>query len=603
MKRHRLVAVVAAFLTLASVVALTAAAPAGARGRGSGRGFSLTILHNNDGESQLINAGSGIEDFGGVARFATVVRNARAEANRGGGGSLLVSSGDNFLAGPEFTASLVNGVPFFDTTALDMLGYDAISLGNHDFDFGPDVLADFLSGYEHEGRPPYLSANLDFSAEPELQAFVDSGVIAASTVVREKGHDIGVVGAVTPVLPTISSPGGVVVDPNVAGAVQAEVDDLEAAGIDKIVMISHLQDIDADIALASQLDGVDVMVAGGGDELLANPGDPLVPGDGPPFGPYPMTATDATGDGVPVVTTAGSYKYLGALTVEFDAAGEVVDAAGGPIRVAGGDNPDAVRSSNRMQKRVVEPVAEFLAALESTVIAHSEVDLDGLRSNVRFSETNEGNLIADSQLWQAREVAADYGVAPPDLVLQNGGGIRNDTVIPAGPITLLDTFDMVPFPNFVTVVENVPRTQVKELLENAVSRTQPGDLPGGTGRFAQVAGLRFTYLAGGTAMVIDVDGNVTTPGTRIEDATLDDGTPIVAGGAVVPGPDLTVGTVDFLARGGDQYPFRGLPFTSVGVSYQLALADYLQGPLAGTITAADYPQGGEGRILAFFQWP
>ncbi len=87
-----------------------------------------------------------------------------------------------------------------------------------------------------------------------------------------------------------------------------------------------------------------------------------------------------------------------------------------------------------------------------------------------------------------------------------------------------------------------------------------------------------------------------TPGSRVLEVELDDGTAIVAGGAVVAGPDLTVATIDFLARGGDQYPYRGAPFTSLGVSYQQALANYIETGLGGMITAADYPFGGEGRI-------
>jgi 5'-nucleotidase len=65
---------------------------------------------------------------------------------------------------------------------------------------------------------------------------------------------------------------------------------------------------------------------------------------------------------------------------------------------------------------------------------------------------------------------------------------------------------------------------------------------------------------------------------------------------VVTGPDLTVATIDFLARGGDQYPYRGAPFTVLGASYQQALANYIVNGLSGSITAADYPVGGEGRI-------
>jgi 5'-nucleotidase len=211
-------------------------------------------------------------------------------------------------------------------------------------------------------------------------------------------------------------------------------------------------------------------------------------------------------------------------------------------------------------------------------------------------EANEGNLIADSLLWQATQLAPSYGLPAPDVALQNGGGIRNDSIIAAGDITELDTFSMVPFPNFVTLLPNIPRSQFKEILENAVSRTQPGDVPGGSGRFAQVAGFSFVYSASGTAQVLNPDGTVDVPGTRVTEVTLDDGTPIVAAGAVVAGADLTVATIDFLAKGGDEYPYRGAPFTILGATYQQALASYIEDALGGLITAADYPYGGEGRI-------
>jgi 5'-nucleotidase len=212
-------------------------------------------------------------------------------------------------------------------------------------------------------------------------------------------------------------------------------------------------------------------------------------------------------------------------------------------------------------------------------------------------ETNEGNLIADSLRWQAEQLAASFGVPTPDVALQNGGGIRNDSIIPAGDITELDTFDMVPFSNFVTVLPNIPRSQFKEILENAVSRTQPGDLPGGTGRFAQISGFTFEWSASGTAQELDADANVIVPGTRVVEVALDDGTMIVTGGSLVGGPDLTIATIDFLARGGDQYPYRGAPFTTLGVTDQLAVANYITDELGGLIAAAQYPVGGEGRIV------
>ncbi|MDX1430641.1 MAG: 5'-nucleotidase, partial [Rhodothermales bacterium] len=181
---------------------------------------------------------------------------------------------------------------------------------------------------------------------------------------------------------------------------------------------------------------------------------------------------------------------------------------------------------------------------------------------------------------------------------QNGGGIRNDNVIPAGPITELNTFEMVPFSNFVSIIPDISRAQFKEILENAVSRTQPGDVPGGSGRFAQISGFAFEWDPTGTAQSLNEDGTVATPGTRIQSVVLDDGTAIVTDGSVVDGPAVVVATIDFLARGGDEYPFRGADFTTVGVTYQQALANYLVDALGGVISAADYPEGGEGRIVS-----
>ncbi len=616
----RLLAVVA---LLASLLVSTMATGASADDRRDDRNerpaFALTILHNNDGESKLV----GSDTEGGVARFKTLVKEERRDALKGPGplrnrrGVILVSSGDNFLAGTAFTASLEDGT-YYDAVALDSLDYDAIDLGNHDFDFGPDILADFIDDFRRPGKPPYLSANLDFSGEPALQELVDDGVIAKSTIVKERGRRIGIIGATTENLPFISSPREVVVNA-VQPAVQAEIDRLERRGVKHIVLISHLQGIDGDIALAEQLSGVDVVIAGGGDELLANPDDLLLPSDqaqqddpdedDPVFGAYPQLAVNADGNTVPVVTTSGQYGYLGRLNVVFNRQGEVISWDGGPVRVVDKSvGSDGVSSDKRLLEKVVEPIVAFEAGLAATVIAQTEVELDGIRGNIRSVETNQGNLIADSQLWQAQQLAATFGVDSPQVALANGGGIRNDSIIAAGAtpgapadLTLLDTFDMVPFGNFVTVVPDVPRDQFKDIMENAVSRIQPTTLSGGTGRYAQVAGFTMVFDTAGTPIELDGDGNVTVAGSRIQELTLDDGTVVITGGAVVPGAPIDVAIVDFLARGGDQYPFRGAAFTPLGVSYQQALANYIEasaadGGLGGAITAADYPEGGEGRV-------
>jgi 5'-nucleotidase len=536
----------------------------------------------------LLDLGSELGDFGGIGRFATVVQRERERANSERDGVILVSSGDNFLAGPEFTAGKRAGT-YYDALALDLIRYDAIALGNHDFDFGPEVLAEFIKQVS-DSQAPFLSANLDFSGEPTLQALFDEGRIAESVVVRKNGVMIGIIGATTPNLRFISSPRNVRIISDVAGEIQAEVERLEAAGINKIVLISHLQGINAEIALVGQIDGVDVVVAGGGDEFLANKLDLPVPGDEEPFGPYPMITKDMDGTDVPVVTTSGQYGYLGKLVITFDGDGNLTDIdeeASGPIRIAGGDNPDAVHPQPEVQTRVVEPLADLLEVMGDNVIAISQVDLEG------------GNLMADALHWQANQLAAEYGVSSPDVAIQNGGGIRNGVVLPAGPITELDTFDMAPFSNLVTVLEKISREQFKEVLENAVSRAVDGDTEGGSGRFAQISGFSFEWSESGTAQVFGTDGALTVPGTRVQRVVLDDGTVILEGGKVLLGPALTVATIDFLARGGDQYPYRGAPFTILGVSYQQALANYIHDPAAleRTVTSADYPEGGEGRIV------
>jgi len=556
------------------------------------RGARLTLLHNNDGESELL---PGDDNFGGVAHFASVVEQVRTEVGNVHP-LLLVTSGDNFLAGPEWTASVEKGVPFYDSIALDLIGYEAMALGNHDFDFGPDTLANFIEGFTMS-EVPFVSANLDFSAEPTLAALVTAGRISGSVIVEDEGERFGIVGATTPNLTFISSPRNVEVGQDVQAAVQTEINALEAAGVNKIILISHLQGIAEDMALAPQLSGLDVMVAGGGDELLANDDDLLIPGDESEIhGPYPMVVQNADGGDVPVVTTSGEYEYLGRLEVSFDAEGRVVSFTGGPIRVAGGDLPDAVQPDAAVEEQVVDPVAAFVEDLDENVLATSEVLLDGRRNEIRSRETNEGDLITDSFLWKADDLHADFGAPAPDIAMANGGGIRNDSIIPAGPVTELDTFDMLPFPNFLTIVPGVTPAEFEALLENAVSRINVAGEPEGegTGRFAQIAGFSFTY------------DSTLSAGSRVMSATLGDGTVMIEGGAIAPtARDVNIVVVDFLARGGDEY-FGGPPgrddFIILGTSYQQALADYLEtstaeGGLGGTISASAYPQGGEGRIV------
>lgn len=583
---------------VASVLSLVAVSTANAQAT-----FRLTILHTNDTESKLLYPSSALQSYGGAARFKTKADQLRVAASAEGG-VVMVSSGDNFLAGPEFNASLSlpAGSRYYDALALQAIGYDAICLGNHDFDFGPEVLASFINGFTDGTK--FLSANLDCSAEPSLASLVGSGRIAKRTTSVANGVTIGFVGATTPDLPFLSSPGDVVVDPNFATAIQAEVDALTASGVKHIVVLTHLQGISVERALAAQLRDVDVLVAGGGDELLWNPGQLLVPddaidanSDGVPdirYGSYPLYETDSTGRPLPIVTTRGDYRYVGRCVVDFDADGMVlsVDPSSGPVRVVSTAQTDGVVEDSNVKSTVTDPVSASIAGLAANVIATSQVALDGRSSTIRAQETNEGNLCADSLLWNARALAKGEGLPRPVIAFQNGGGIRNNSILPAGNFTELNTFQFLPFSNFVAIIPALPISTLKSLLENAVSRVSPptGFPTSGNGRFAQIAGFRFTYSV------------AANPGARVIDVVLDDGTVLIEDGVILnPAATLTAATIDFLCRGGDEYPLANLPFESIGVSYQQALYNFVTAPtgLSGLISSTDYPTGGEGRIVRF----
>ena len=195
-------------------------------------------------------------------------------------------------------------------------------------------------------------------------------------------------------------------------------------------------------------------------------------------------------------------------------------------------------------------------------------------------------------MWNGQRLADDFGVPQPAVALQNGGGVRNDSVIPVGPISELETFDISPFGNFVTVIEDVSPAQMKVIFENAVSRVESS-----SGRFAQIAGMTLVYDPAGTPQEIGEDDTVTIEGSRVQSITLDHGTAIVSDGAVVDGaPSIALVTLNFLANGGDQYLFGDGTRTHLGLTDQQSLAAYIAEGLGGTITAADYPEGGEGRI-------
>jgi 5'-nucleotidase/UDP-sugar diphosphatase len=516
--------------------------------------FTLTVLHNNDGESDLLPDENGA---GSISRFGWLLEDLRRDATRGPDkprgktGTVTITSGDNFLVGPELQASLDKGIPWYDAIALEHIGYDAFIIGNHEFDLGPQGLADFINSFSRNDDL-FLSANLDFSQVPELQVLVDAGRIQPSTIVKERGELIGIIGLTTPELREVTSPGATIIDEDLVAVVQAEIDALTAQGVDKILLSSHLQAITNEVELVASLSGVDAVIGGGGGEdIRAN---------------YPIEAIDADGNVVPVVTVPGDYFDVGRLVLEFNRAGEVI-GYGGALEPVTGDLPQ----DQFLVNNVEDPITAYLETLAETVIATTEVGLNGVRADVRTRETNLGDLMTDAWFATATDRAAEFGVNEPDVALQNGGGIRNDSIIGPGDVTLLDTFDIAPFPNFISVLEDVAADDFVAAVEHGLSA-----VPVPAGSFAQWSGLTVTYDPGAD------------PGSRIIDLVLDDGTVVVSDGTIVSSEPVTIATIDFLAAGNDGYDmFEAYDFTTLGISYQQALADYLAA--LGTVTAAEYP--------------
>jgi 2',3'-cyclic-nucleotide 2'-phosphodiesterase (5'-nucleotidase family)/predicted extracellular nuclease len=661
--------------------------------------FTLQILHASDFEAGL----DAVDRAGNFAAIVDYLEETRAN-------SITLSSGDNFLPSPFFSAGsdaalkevyetaledyynlapgTLNISPGFGTADISMLniiGVEASAIGNHEFDAGTNPLAAIIrqtAGYPG-AQFPYLSANLDFSGDANLRGLYTNQIrnvedytgfppaagigtkIAPAAIINENGERIGIVGATTQIVQSISSTGGVeVIGPNednmaaLAAVLQPTIDALIAQGINKIILVSHLQQLALEKALAPLLHGVDIIVAGGSHTLMADGEDVgrgLQPGDSVAES-YPFVTQNADGKSTVIVNTDSEYSYVGRLVVEFDQNGDIVadsidptvsgayattdqgvqDLYATPIDIDGDGDLDSDPFVSGSRGDLVRDIAEGVGAVidqqDGNIFGRTEVYLEGRRGEVRTEETNLGNLSSDANLWYAQQVDETVLVS-----IKNGGGLRDSigTINPDpsnpqelppagnpdvgkqdGEISQLDIANSLRFNNALSLVTLTPQ-QLLEVLEHAVRATAPGATPG---QFAQIGGIAYSFdddLPAGqrvvSAALIDENGQA----TRV----------IVQDGEVVADAPAAIRlvTLSFLLTGGDGYPFQSFIAanpsfanvvnldTGTGVdnaagrtgdatfvdegTEQDALAEYLSAFFSDTpYTAADTTTAGDTRI-------
>lgn len=475
------------FLTATAALALTS-------GMASAE-YTLHILHTNDMHSRIesINKYDSTCDaegeaenacFGGVARVKTAIDQKRAELE--GQNVLVLDAGDPFQ-GSLFYSTYKGAA---EAEFMEQIAYDAMAVGNHEFDDGPQGLADFIEKVSF----PVISGNLDLGGEPSLD-----GQVQNHLVLDVGGQKIGIVSALATDTVETSSPGEGVVFQDEIEALKADVAALEAEGVAMIIALNHVG-LRKDLDIAANVPGIDVVIGGHSHTLMSN--------DDESSPAYPEMV-----DGTPVAQAYAYTKYLGHLTVTFDDAGDVTAASGDPMLLDASVTPDEA-----FLARITEMGAP-IEELKQKVVAETATEIVGSREDCRARECAMGNLIADAMLDRVK----DQGV---EIAIQNGGGIRAS--IDAGKVTMGEVLTVLPFQNTLSTFE-VSGASIVDALENGVSQIEDG-----AGRFPQVAGMSYAF-----------DANQPV-GSRISD--------VMVGGAPIDTEKLyAVVSNNYVRNGGDGY--------------------------------------------------
>ena len=441
---------------------------------------------------------------GGMARLATLVRRVREENPN----TVFVLGGDTLSPSPLST--VMHGQQMI--VAFNALGLDLATFGNHEFDFGPAVLAERV----RESKFAWLSANVR-----DRRSGAPFGGAERTRLVTLGGIAVGFFGVTLTDTAHTSSPGTDVVFHDPLPAARAAVEDLRRRGARVVVALTH-QPMADDRALAA---GAEVDLVLGGHEH-----EPLV----------------AEERRALVIKPGSDARYLVRIDLWLTREGRLVE------RTWTFQEVSARVPSDPALAALVEGYAAQTRQVLGTVVGRSTVPLEARSSRLRTSETNLGNFVAD--VMRERMGA--------DVALQNGGGIRSEQVFPAGPITRGDVLAFLPFANVAVKLE-MRGADLRQVLEQGL-----GDLERQGGGFLQVSGLTLSYdpsrPAGGRVLAVKVAGAVLDEARTYVVATNDyslrggDGLTAFARSRVLvgpeSGPDLATIVLDAVTRRGTIAP-------------------------------------------------
>jgi len=408
----------------------------------------VTILHFNDFHGNLL-APEAEDELGGIARIATLIEQVRAENDRRGAATFVMIAGDVVQGTPLST--VFRGEAEF--AALNGMGIDAMTPGNHEFDYGMPN----LNRIAEMAQFPIIAANIRRRAD-------DTRVFPGTVRFTVGDEEIVVIGLTTPETSITTRPSNVA---NLTFEDPAEVAGLIADRATRtrdrvVVALTHLGH-EQDLALARDVPKLDLIVGGHSHTKL----------------------DEAAMVGNTVVVQAGAYgEYLGRIDMHI-ANGHI---AGFDYRLL------PVSSEIEPHPQIAAVVEEYHGRLDDAVkrvIGHAGVFLNGEREDVRSRETNLGNAIADAMRL----------VSGAQIALQNGGGIRAS--IDEGPITLEEILVMLPFGNEVATVE-LTGGQLREILQRSVAAEKP------FGGFLQVSGVK-VVAEDGEIVEISVGGEPLDP--------------------------------------------------------------------------------------------